>query len=310
MKISGLHHITAVASDAQRNYDFYTKMLGLRLVKKTVNFDDPGTYHLYYGNETGAPGTILTFFPWTNINPGYPGTGMATEVGYSIPPGSLDFWSARFKENDIRHGVAAERFGEPYLSFEDPDGLKINLIIPTEKDNRPPWQTDTISPAVATKGFHSITLTLKNIKATAEILTELFGYKFLTKEGNYHRFITDNVANAGIIDLLELPDERAGYVAGGTIHHVAFRVQNEEQQMAYREKLAAKGLHVTPQIDRNYFYSVYFREPGGVLFEIATDNPGFAVDESVNELGTHLKLPAQYEKSRDEIEKALPVIRQ
>jgi glyoxalase family protein len=309
MKIPGIHHITAVASDAQRNYDFYTKVLGLRLVKKTVNFDDPGTYHLYYGNETGVPGTILTFFPWTNINPGYAGTGMGTMIGYSVPRGSLEFWSARFKEHQIRHSEQAERFEERFLSFEDPDGLKLNLIEPKDIDSRTPWETVEIKSAVAIKGLHSIVLTLKDMKPTAEILTELFGYKLLAQEGNYYRFATDAATTARTIDLLELPDERAGYVAGGTIHHVAFRVKDREEQLLYRDRIAAMGLNVTPQIDRNYFYSVYFREPGGVLFEIATDEPGFTVDEPVNELGMQLKLPVQYEKDREVIEKTLPALK-
>jgi glyoxalase family protein len=306
--ISGIHHITAIAGDAQRNYNFYTKILGLRLVKKTVNFDDPGTYHFYYGNETGTPGTILTFFPWMNINHGYAGTGMATEIAYSVPEGSLDFWSARFKEHNIKQGIPAEKFGEMFLAFEDPDGLKINLVVPKNQDNRIPWETNEVPSSVATKGFHGITLTLKNIKATAEILTDVFGYKLSEQEGNHYRFVTDAVKNAGIIDLTEAPEERAGYVAGGTNHHVAFRVKNEEEQMIYREKIAQRGLSITEKIDRNYFYSVYFREPGGVLFELATDNPGFAVDEPVDKLGTHLKLPSQYEKNRAQIEKILPVI--
>lgn len=306
--ISGIHHITAIAGDAQSNYNFYTKILGLRLVKKTVNFDDPGTYHFYYGNETGTPGTILTFFPWMNINPGYAGTGMATEIGYSVPDGSLNFWKDRFKEHNIKYGDPSERLGEIFLPFQDPDGLKINFVVPKNQDKRAPWETGEVKSSVATKGFHSITLTLKNIKGTTEILTEVFGYKLAEQEGNRYRFITDAVENAGIVDLLEAPEERAGYVAGGTNHHVAFRVKNEEEQMAFCERIAQRGLSITDKIDRNYFYSVYFREPGGVLFELATDNPGFTVDEPVSELGTHLKLPAQYEKSRALIEKSLPVI--
>ena len=308
-KILGLHHITAIAGDAQRNYDFYAKVLGLRLVKKTVNFDDPGTYHFYYGNEKGEPGTILTFFPWMHISKGYAGTGMATEIGYAVPEGSLDFWTDRFRQYNVKQGERIERFGEAILPFEDPDGLKINMVIPKEKDNRSAWETKDVGSAVATKGFHDVTLTLKNIKATAEILTDIFGYKLLAQENNRYRFITDAIDNAAIVDLVESPEERAGYVAGGTNHHVAFRVKNEEIQMAFREKIIAKGFNITPQIDRNYFYSLYFREPGGVLFEIATDNPGFTDDEPLNELGTHLKLPPQYENNRNVIEKTLPPLK-
>jgi glyoxalase family protein len=306
--ISGIHHITAIAGNAQRNHDFYTKVLGQRMVKKTVNFDDPGTYHFYYGNETGTPGTILTFFPWEGITPGRAGTGMATEIGYSVPAGSLSFWADRFKQFNVSHGEEAERFGERYLPFKDPDGLNINLIVPKNADNRQPWATNDITADRAAKGFHSITLTLKNIHKTAGILTEVFGYRLLAKEGDRYRFITDAVDNASIVDLEEAPDTMIGHVAGGTNHHVAFRVKDETVLMAFREKILARGLNITPKINRDYFFSIYFREPGGVLFELATDNPGFTVDEDLQALGTKLKLPVQYEPMRAEIEKSLPVI--
>lgn len=305
-RILGLHHITAIAGDAQRNYDFYTKVLGLRLVKKTVNFDDPGTYHFYYGNENGTPGTILTFFPWTNVKPGKIGTGMATDIGYAVPAGSLDFWNDQFDKYQVRFGQTDEQFGEQILRFEDPDGLRLQLVVPANADNRTPWETNEIKKDVAIKGFHSIVLTLRNIKPTASILTDIFGYKLLKQEGNRYRFVTDAIEHAAIVDLVEEPEVTHGLVAGGTNHHVAFRVKNEEQLMHFREKIAGKGHNITPKIDRNYFFSLYFREPGGVLFEVATDNPGFAIDENVNELGTHLKLPAQYEAERATIEKVLP----
>ena len=305
-KILGIHHITAIAGEAQRNYDFYTKVLGLRLVKKTVNFDDPGTYHFYYGNENGTPGTILTFFPWTHVKPGRVGTGMATNIGYSVPEGSLDFWKDRFTEYGVSQGKVIEEFGEAVLPFEDPDGLNLQLIVPSGNDNRPVFETGDIKSNVATKGFHSIALIERNIQPTATILTDIFGYKLLKQEGNRYRFATDSIESANIVDLIESPTEKPGLVAGGTNHHVAFRVKNEEVQQTFREKILSRGFNITPKIDRNYFYSLYFREPGGVLFEIATDNPGFAIDENVNELGTHLKLPQQYEPERSTIEKVLP----
>jgi len=307
-KISGIHHITAIAGEAQRNYDFYTKVLGLRMVKKTVNFDDPGTYHLYYGNENGTPGTILTFFPWTHVKRGTTGTGMATEIGYSVPGGSLDFWTKRFEENKVKHDQPVERFSELMLPFQDPDGLKLNLVVPGKKDTRQAWETNEVKEGVATKGFHSITLTVRDMKPTAKILTDIFGYQLLKQEGNLYRFFTDAIENAAIVDIMEEPNGKPGIGAGGTNHHVAFRVKNEEVLMAFREKVAGNGLNITPKIDRNYFFSLYFREPGGVLFEIATDNPGFDVDEKVDELGTHLKLPAQYEPQRSQIEKTLPAL--
>jgi glyoxalase family protein len=307
-EILGLHHITAIANNAKRNYDFYTRVLGLRMVKKTVNFDDPGTYHFYYGNETGAPGTILTFFPWEGIGAGKPGTGMATDIGYAVPAGSLDFWAGRFAANKVQQGAIAESFGELYLPFQDPDGLRINLIVSQHPDSRVPWETSEIQAETATKGFHSVVLTLKDIKATATILTDIFGYRLLQQEGNRYRFITAAVDNAAIIDLVEEPNTAPGLGAAGTNHHVAFRVKDEAVQMAFREKIAGMGLGITPKIDRDYFYSLYFREPGGVLFEIATDNPGFTRDEPLETLGSSLKLPRQYEPARKEIEKVLPAL--
>lgn len=306
--ILGLHHITAIAGNAQRNFEFYTKVLGLRLVKKTVNFDDPGTYHFYYGNEVGAPGTILTFFPWEGITPGYAGTGMATEIGYSVPAGSLEFWKARFDQFKVKQWATAERFGELYLPFQDPDGLNLALTVPKAADDRQAWTTGEVTEQAATKGFHSITLTLKSIKGTVAVLTEVFGYQLLEQEGNRYRFVTNAVENAAIVDIIEDPKGKTGQVAGGTNHHVAFRVADDNVLMEFREKIARRGFNITPKIDRNYFYSLYFREPGGVLFEIASDNPGFATDEGVADLGTGLKLPAQYEPMRKDIEKVLPVL--
>jgi glyoxalase family protein len=307
-RIKGLHHITAIAADARNNFEFYTRVLGLRLVKKTVNFDDPGTYHLYYGDEIGTPGTILTFFPWQGLTRGRSGTGMATEIGYSVPSGSLDFWLNRLEQFNIDHDPVARRSDEEYLSFRDQDGLQINLIVSSASDSRIPWTTNEISEPVAIRGFHGIVLTLVNIRNTASILTDILGYTLLKKEENRYRFITDAIDTANIIDLVETPEGRRGLQGSGTNHHVAFRVSNEEILMRFREKVEARGINITPKIDRNYFFSLYFREPGGVLFELATDNPGFSVDEPVNELGTHLKLPPQYEPSRAQIEKVLPAL--
>lgn len=302
-KILGLHHITAIAGDAKRNFNFYSNILGLRFIKKTVNFDDPGTYHFYFGDEVGSAGTILTFFPWgEGIQQGRKGSGMATEIGYSVPKGSLDFWQKRFEKYNVIYNKPAEKFGEKYLTFLDPDGLKLELIESKTEDNRKAWETDEVKADVATKGFHNITLTLNDIKPTAAVLTEIFGYKLIDQDVNRYRYATDAVENAAIVDLVELADEKRGLNANGTVHHVAFRVQNDEILMKFREKIEAYGLQITPQIDRQYFHSLYFREPGGVLFEIATDNPGFTVDESLEELGKNLKLPAQYESQREAIE--------
>ncbi|KGO91668.1 ring-cleaving dioxygenase [Flavobacterium subsaxonicum] len=301
--ILGIHHITAIAGDAKRNFNFYANILGLRFIKKTVNFDDPGTYHFYFGDEVGSAGTILTFFPWGDgIPQGRRGSGMATEIGYSVPKGSLELWVERFEKYNVIYNKPAEKFGERYLTFLDPDGLKFELIESATQDNRKPWETDEVKANIATRGFHNITITLNSITGTAAVLTDIFGYKLIAQEGNRYRYAIDTVDQAAIVDLVELKDEKRGHVANGTVHHVAFRVLNDEILMHFREKVAAAGLSITPQIDRNYFHSLYFREPGGVLFEIATDNPGFTVDEALEDLGKGLKLPAQYESRREDIE--------
>jgi glyoxalase family protein len=305
-RILGLHHITAIAGMAKKNLDFYTKVLGLRLLKKTVNFDDPGTYHLYYGDERGSAGTILTFFPYEGARRGSAGTGMATNIGYAVPEGSFDFWQNRFEQHNVIYNKPSEKFGEKYLTFLDPDGLKLELVIPKNPDNRVAWETEEVNASVATKGFHSVTLTLQDIKGTAAVLTDIFGYKLLEKSGNRYRYVTDAVDHAAIIDLVELPNEARGIGGAGTNHHIAFRVKDEETLMQFQAKVTRSGLSITGKIDRNYFYSLYFREPGGVLFEIATDNPGFGIDEPWDQLGSSLLLPPQYEGRRADIEAVLP----
>ncbi len=307
--ILGLHHITAIAGDAQQNFDFYTKTLGLRLVKKTVNFDDPGTYHFYYGDETGQPGTILTFFPWQRVKQGRAGVGMATHIDYAVPVGGLEFWKDRLQGHKIKTEEINEKLGEQYLSLIDPDGLYINLV-ENATDARKGWSSEGIDDKYALKGFNSVTLTVRDAAPTAAILTDIFNYRLLKQEGNQYRFITDAVENAAIVDIVEDKEGSYGVGAGGTNHHIAFRVKDNEALMAFREKIVAAGFNITPQIDRNYFFSLYFREPGGILFELATDNPGFAVDEEASELGMNLKLPAQYEPMRTRIEKSLPVLKQ
>ena len=304
--ILGLHHITAIAGKATRNFDFYTRVLGLRLVKKTVNFDDPHTYHLYYGDQIGSAGTILTFFPWEGMQSGRRGSRQVTEIGYSVPENSMDFWLKRFDENNIIYNKVSEKFGEPYLTFLDPDGLKFELTASKTTDTRLPWETDQISADNATRGFLNVTITTNKLQPTADVLTHLFGYKLAQSHVNRYRFMTDAVDQANLIDLIEVPGESVGHVAAGSVHHVAFRVKDEQVLMEFRDKIISAGLSITEKIDRNYFYSLYFREPGGVLFEIATENPGFAVDESVDMLGSTLKLPAQYEHRREEIIRHLP----
>lgn len=307
-RILGLHHITAIAGDAVRNHAFYTHTLGLRMVKKTVNFDDPQTYHFYFGDKTGTPGTILTFFPWERVRQGRNGVGMATDIGYSVPKDSIGFWTERFKSLGVPYSGVSERFGETILPFRDLDGLQQHLAVPADTDPRKGWVTAEVKEPDAIRGFHSVTLTLRQTEATARLLTEVFGYEFIQQEGNRYRFRTDAVAGAAIVDLLELPSADEGLNAGGTNHHVAFRVKDDEILMEFRQKILDRGLHITPKIDRDYFFSLYFREPGGVLFELATDNPGFTRDETVDELGAHLKLPGRYEGMRAALEQQLPSI--
>ncbi|HRE41294.1 MAG TPA: ring-cleaving dioxygenase [Ignavibacteria bacterium] len=303
---NGIHHITAISGNAKSNLDFYTKFLGLKLVKKTVNFDDPHTYHLYYANRTADPGTLLTFFPWENIVKGIRGTGQATEIQYSVPKDSFDFWLNRIKEHNILYNKPSQRFDEEYLTILDNDGLKFELVISNDKDEREPFITDDVNESVAIRGFRNITLTLQNIDKTSKLLTDLLGYKLKEEKVNRFRFVNENAVDAKYIDLVFAPGEQRGQVAGGSVHHVAFRVKNDDEQMMLHEKLSDAGYHITPQIDRKYFKSLYFREPGGVLFEIATDPPGMMVDESIDELGKKLQLPEIYESRRLEIEKRLP----
>ena len=303
--VQGIHHVTAIAGNAKGNYEFYKNVLGLRLVKKTVNFDDPTTYHLYYGNEKGEPGTILTFFPWEGIRRGRAGTGQATSTAFSIPANSTEFWLKRFREKNVTYNNPIKRFDEEVIVFLDPDGLKLELVSHSKGDNRKPWTTDPISEDNAIRGFYNVTLTLEGYEKTASLLTHVLGYKQIESSVNRFRFINEYNKTANIIDLVCLPTAQRGSVAGGSVHHIAFRVAKEDDQLSLREKLVELGLNVTPQIDRKYFKSIYFREPGGVLFEIATDPPGFTVDEEVEKLGEELKLPNWLEPQRKEIESIL-----
>ena len=304
VQVRGLHHVTAIAKDPRRNYDFYTRVLGMRLVKKTVNFDDPHTYHFYYGDQQGTPGTILTFFPWPSIQSGRRGLHQTTEIGLSVPKGSLDSWLERLDGEGIIYAKPATRFGQRFMSFLDPDGLKFELV--ETEDPRPPYGGSDLDEQMALRGFHHVTITQNKVQPTADVLTELLGYTFQESEVNRFRFKNGNAETASIIDIVEAPGEAPALTAGGSVHHIAFRVANRAEEMQLREAIVARGLQVTPQIDRNYFFSLYFREPGGVLFEIATDEPGFMVDEDLASLGTALKLPQQYEPRRKEIESVLP----
>jgi glyoxalase family protein len=322
----GVHHITAIASDPARNVDFYTRVLGLRLVKKTVNFDDPGTYHLYYGDDVGSPGTILTFFPWPHVKRGVQGAGFQTATAFAVPVGSVDFWRARLASLPVDAGVVVReaeiRFGQRVLPFEDHDGMRLELV---EDGASAPAMAATVTPARregafallapvpsqhSIRGFHSATLTERTLDGTDRFLRELLGLRLEGVEGKRHRFATAHrdVAAARLVDVLVDAGAPTGKLGGGVVHHIAFRAESEAQQLAWHATLVAQNRNVSPQMDRNYFRSIYFREPGGVLFEVATDSPGFSVDESQAELGTHLKLPEQYEHRRSVIEQFLPKI--
>ena len=305
-KVSGLHHITAIASDPRQNLDFYTRVLGLRFVKKSVNQDDPGTYHLYYGDYAASPGTILTFFPWAGLRRGRPGTGQAYATAFSVPSGALPFWQERFKHLGVPQQPAEKRFADEVLPFADPDGLRLELIATSEADARPATPARDVPAEFAIRGFHSSTLALLDSAATAKVLTESMGYKLAGQSGHRARYSAGQGGPGTYVDLLTDPALPRGLNGAGTIHHVAFRVPDAAAESAARDVLLKDGLHVSPVIDRAYFKSIYYREPAGVLFEIATDGPGFTIDEPLDQLGTILGLPPHLEPHRAEIEAALP----
>jgi len=305
--IAGLHHVTAMASDPQRNVDFYTGVLGLRLVKKTVNFDDPGTYHLYYGDEVGHPGTILTFFPWPLARRGVQGAGQATVTSFAVPAGSLGYWTERLSRLGVDCDSPRRRFDDEVLTVLDPAGLRLELGGRTG-DPRDPWSGVPVPAEHAVRGFDGVTLTEWNLDGTAEVLEETLGFRRAAGEGDRVRFEATSAGGGTRVDLLAAPAAARGHVSAGTVHHVAFRAADEADQLAWRAAVESSGLYVTPVLDRQYFRSIYFREPGGVLFEIATDPPGFTRDETVAELGTALKLPDWLEPSRERIEAELPPI--
>lgn len=307
-EILGIHHITAIATDPQRNIDFYSRLLGLRLVKLTVNFDDPNTYHLYYGDEIGDPGTILTFFPWPGAPRGRLGTGQATAISFSIPEDSFEFWMEHFKLHRVEFHGPANCFSDQVLSFADPDGLRLELVAHKGADATRAWKEGPIPVEYAIRGFHGITLSEQNSELTNALLTDLFGFRHLREEENRCRYEAPGRSSATLVDVIGLPEVPRGAIGAGSVHHVAWRTRNDEEQKTWRKKLVDVGLHVTPIIDRKYFHSIYFHEPGGVLFEIATDPPGFTVDESPAELGTHLMLPPWLESTRSEVEQSLPKV--
>ncbi len=302
----GIHHITAIAGDPQQNVEFYAGILGLRLVKQTVNYDDPGTYHLYFGDDRGRPGTILTFFPWPGAPRGRHGAGQATVVSFSVPPAALGFWEHRLRSHQVPVERLESPFDESILEFSDPDGLQLELVADPRSDLGQPWTAAPVPISQAIRGFHSVALLEHTYTDTDALLTEVLGFRLARTVGHRRRYLVGDGDLATSVDVVTAPDAPSGHVAVGTVHHVAWRTPDEAAQSAWRQKIIEQRLSVTPVRDRQYFRSIYFREPGGVLFEIATDSPGFAVDEAPEALGTQLKLPPWLEPRREMLTARLP----
>jgi glyoxalase family protein len=303
----GIHHVTAISGDPVKNLRFYTRDLGLRLVKKTVNFDDPSTYHFYFGDETGSPGTILTFFPWTHATAGQRGVGETSQTAFRIPLSSIGYWTDRLIGNGISHQALDRRFGETTLTFKDQDGMALALVGIADIENEPGWSDGDIPSEHAIRGLQGVTLFLESAQKTAAILTDVFGFREVGRDGSMIRFTAGGDANGNVVDIQEAAEVPRHHQGRGSVHHIAFRAADDAQQVQMSEKLIRDhDRHPTEQKDRNYFRSIYFREPGGVLFEIATDIPGFAIDEPVEALGGHLQLPKFLESRRREIEGLLP----
>jgi glyoxalase family protein len=306
--MSGLHHVTAIAGNPLRNLDFYSRTLGLRLVKRTVNFDDPGTYHFYYGDETGRPGTILTFFPWEHAGKGRVGVGETQQTAFRVPAHSLGYWMHRFIEKGVAHQALEKRFGESVLPFSDPDGMSLALVGVTDATSEPTWSGSDIPSEHAIRGFHGVTLLLDDAAKTGAVLSDVLGPQEAAREGSVIRYRAQS-SPGSVVDIYEAKGFLPGRQGRGSVHHIAFRAKDDAEQAEMARKLTTQhNLHPTEQRDRSYFRSIYFREPGGVLFEIATDIPGFAIDEPVDLLGSSLKLPGFLESRRSEIEAALPPI--
>jgi glyoxalase family protein len=301
--IVGLHHVTAIASDPQQNLDFYTQVLGLRFVKRTVNFDDPGTYHFYFGDDAGSPGTILTFFPWPNAMRGTTGLGEVTTTSFSVPKESLDYWLQRLTGERLLVEETGRRFDEDVLTFADPDGMRIEIVAHKNAGEANAPRYASVPPEHAIRGFFGVTLYERQESKTAAILN-MMGFHKVAAEGSRMRFAAKGSALGNHIDLLIDPAGAYGRPGAGSVHHIAFRAKDDAAQREWREEIA-KYLDVTPVLDRTYFHSIYFREPGGVLFELATDPPGFSLDEPIESLGEALRIPEWLETRRELIERRL-----
>jgi glyoxalase family protein len=304
----GLHHVTAIAGNPQQNVSFYAGVLGLRLVKLTVNYDDPTAYHLYYGDAQGHPSTILTFFSWPGAMQGRVGIGQVTVTSFAVPQHSLSYWTGRLRDNGIAFEQGESAFGEPSLSFADPDGTLLELVSTSTPDPDRIWERGGVPAEFAIHCFHHVTLSEEGYERTASLLTDTLGFRATESGRNRFRYSAGSGEPGTLVDLVCVPGAKPGRVAVGTVHHVAWRTENDAEQSTWRKTISKLDYNVSPIIDRTYFHSIYFREPGGVLFEIATDPPGFAVDEPADQLGSHLVLPSWLESARSELEQVLPKI--
>ncbi len=308
MTVHGIHHVTAIAADPQETLDFYVGLLGMRLVKRSVNQDDPGTYHFFFADGAGHPGTDLTFFPWPHLPPGRPGTGQTTEVALAVPANALVYWSERLTNAGVTTEAPEERFGERVLPFTDPHGLRLVLAETGDAREFTPWDDGPVPAAQQIRGLHGVRLTAPAREATEEVLGEVLGFERLGEDAGWHRYAVAGGGSGRMLDVRVAPEMPRGRMGMGTVHHVAFRVPDDATQTAVRARAEAAGRRPTPVIDRFWFRSVYFLEPGGALFELATDGPGFAVDEDARHLGERLILPPWLEPNRDGIEAALPPV--
>jgi glyoxalase family protein len=309
--VGGLHHITAIAGPAQQNLDFYAGVLGMRLVKKSVNQDDPGTYHLFYADAEGHPGSDLTFFPWSQLAPRRDGHGLATEVGLAVPPDSLDYWERRLQRYGTTPGEREQRFGHRALPFSDPHGLKVALVESASALARDftPWTGSPVPVEKQIRGLETARLVEHDLTLTASFLTTVLGFEHIATEGAWHRYGIEGGGSGSYVDIHAAADARRGAWGVGSVHHLAWRVEDEAHQLEVRQQVEDAGRRPTPIIDRFWFQSVYFLEPGGVLFELATDGPGFSVDEDPAHLGESLVLPPWLEPQRASIESMLPPLR-
>jgi glyoxalase family protein len=307
VNVPGIHHVTCITGDVQKNVDFYVGVLGMRFIKKTVNFDVPDTYHIYFGDYLGTPGSAMTFFGWPHLPWRPAGSGQVTVVSFAVPSGSMDFWSKRLSGLGVE-AARATRFGLDALVLKDFDSIQVELVGEASDEHWKPWPEGPVDPQHQIRSFHSVTLWEESDLATIAFLTDSMGFRKVGSEGNRTRFATGAGGPSSVVDVVDAPEAPVGEEAVGTVHHVAWRASNDSHQLEWREVLVKSGRNVTPVIERKYFRSIYFREPGGVLFEIATDQPGFTVDEPADELGSSLQLPPQYEGRRENLKFNLPPI--